>query len=378
MDWLDPHLCKLVYSSVVAVVSICGQFTTVIMATEPNTATVVPVPAEPKAQWNVAETNALLDHLVSNKSELRGIYREIQNYHNVSGAHWDNTRGAGIEGRTALEVFNNYVTSSTSRASMQPFANSGWIYYDKLAEIFPNGTGAQGTHTFHLAAAAAPVLADDDVEPGAEHVITTAAAATIIASAASASNNPVAATMELPRDTNFNASRLPILPPSTVASSIGTGKRTHDDASCDMESSTHLSSYLSFSGPLPSSTLVSAPPPAKKFAARGLKVSPATAVVGMQGSINRIGDILEKAVTAAPVPAPPLPPPPPPPPLVATALDRAMILMQTEDVEVPAEDLGRLLLIFTSNERAMEIYVQSPLGPRRSYIKALLEAHAAK
>ncbi|KAG1887711.1 hypothetical protein F4604DRAFT_1674887 [Suillus subluteus] len=153
MDWLDPHLCKLVYSSVIAVVSICGQFTTVIMATEPNTATVVP--AEPKAQWNVAETNALLDHLLSNKSEvgdggfkpstftsaatalaranlltagppktnkrcrskwnmLRGIYREIQNYRNISGAHWDNTKGAGIEGRTALEVFNNYVTSSLS------------------------------------------------------------------------------------------------------------------------------------------------------------------------------------------------------------------------------------------------------------------------
>ncbi|KAG1854570.1 hypothetical protein F4604DRAFT_1685943 [Suillus subluteus] len=150
MDWLDPHLRKLVYSSVVAVVSICGQFTTVIMATGPNTTTVVP--AEPKVQWNVAETNALLDHLLSNKSEvgdggfkpstftsaatalaranlltagppktnkrcrskwntLRGIYREIQNYRNVSGAHWDNTKGAGIKGRTALEVFNNYVTS---------------------------------------------------------------------------------------------------------------------------------------------------------------------------------------------------------------------------------------------------------------------------
>ncbi|KAG1841761.1 hypothetical protein F4604DRAFT_1939285 [Suillus subluteus] len=180
MDWLDPHLCKLVYSLVVAVVSICGQFTTVIMATEPNTATVVP--AEPKAQWNVAETHALLDHLVSHKSEIGDggfkpstftsaatalaganllIYQEIQNYHNVSGAHWDNTKGAGIERRTALE-----------------------------------------------------------------------------------------------------------------------------------------------------------------------------------GSINRIGDILKKAVTAAHAPAPPPPPPPPPPPLVATALDRAMILMQTEDAEVPAEELG--------------------------------------
>ncbi|KAG1884254.1 hypothetical protein F4604DRAFT_1919370 [Suillus subluteus] len=286
MDWLDPHLRKLVYSSVVAVVSICGQFTTVIMATKPNTTTVVQLSQNNKSEVGdggfkpstftsaataLARVNLLTagppktnKHCRSKWNTLRGIYREIQNYRNVSGAHWDNTKGAGIEGRTALEVFNNYVTSSTSHTSMRPFANSGWIYYDKLAEIFPNGTGAQGTHAFHPAAAAVPVLADNDVGPGAEHIITAAAAATIIASAASASTDPVAATMELPRNTDFNASRLPILPPSTVTSSIGTGKRTHDDASCDMESSTHLSSYPSFSGPLPSSTLVSAPPPAKK------------------------------------------------------------------------------------------------------------------
>ncbi|KAG2360141.1 hypothetical protein BDR07DRAFT_1207182, partial [Suillus spraguei] len=136
----------------------------------------------PKAQWNIAETNALLDYLLRNISEagdggnfkvstftsaatalatanlltagppktskrcrnkwnsLKGTYREIQNYHNVSGAQWDNIKGAGIEGEAALEVFNSYVGSSTSRTSMRQFSNSGWLFYDKVVEILPNGT----------------------------------------------------------------------------------------------------------------------------------------------------------------------------------------------------------------------------------------------
>ncbi|KAG0693197.1 hypothetical protein DFH29DRAFT_1007554 [Suillus ampliporus] len=69
MDWIDPHLRKLIYSSVVAAVSICGQFTTVLMATEPSTTTASATPGVPKAQWNVPETNALLAHLLKNISE---------------------------------------------------------------------------------------------------------------------------------------------------------------------------------------------------------------------------------------------------------------------------------------------------------------------
>ncbi|KAG2364077.1 hypothetical protein BDR07DRAFT_1375373 [Suillus spraguei] len=152
MDWIDPHLQKVIYSSIVAVVTICGHFTTVLMATD----TTAVNSGEAKAQWNVAETNALLAHLLQNICEagdgrnfktstftsaaatllsanlltasppktnrccrnkwnsLKGIYWEIQNYRNVnvSGAHWDNVHGAGINGEAAWEVFNNYVSSS--------------------------------------------------------------------------------------------------------------------------------------------------------------------------------------------------------------------------------------------------------------------------
>ncbi|KAG1799401.1 uncharacterized protein HD556DRAFT_1439780 [Suillus plorans] len=237
MDWIDPHLRKVLYSAVVAVVSICGQFTTVLMATKTSTAT----PGKPKAQWNVAETNALLAHLLKNISKagdsrnfkssiftlaatalvtanlltasppktnkccrnkwnlLKGTYREIQNYRNISGAHWDNVKGAGIEREAALEVFNSYIGSSTTHSSLRQFANNGWIFYDKVAEILPHGTGAQGSHAFHPAAAAAPVLVDDDPgpRPGAQNIIT-AAVATV-----AASTNLLAATIETPCNTNF-------------------------------------------------------------------------------------------------------------------------------------------------------------------------------
>ncbi|KAG2066248.1 hypothetical protein BDR04DRAFT_1160437 [Suillus decipiens] len=105
-------------------------------------------------------------------------------------------------------------------------------------------------------------------------------------------------------------------------------------------------------------------------ATQGAKLTPATVVVGMQGSINCIGDILEKAITAAP--------PLPPSSLAMTTLDCTMAIVQTEDAGVSEEELGQLLLIFMSNEQAMEIYVQSPPAACHSYVKVLLHSHMAK
>ncbi|KAG2353118.1 hypothetical protein BDR07DRAFT_1465821 [Suillus spraguei] len=236
MDWINPHLHKVIYSLVVAAISICG----VLMATEPSATT----PGEAKSQWNTAETNALLAHLLNNISKAgngrnfktctftsaenalaaadiltagppktskhcRNKWNSIQNYHNVSGAHWDIVKGAGIKGAAALEVFNSYVGLSASCSSLQQFVNSGWVFYDKVAEILPHGTSAQGSHTFHPAAATALVLVDDGPEPGAQDIIT-AAVTTSITSAASSSMNPPAAT--------FTSLRLPAVPPSTFTS----------------------------------------------------------------------------------------------------------------------------------------------------------------
>ncbi|KAG2358978.1 hypothetical protein BDR07DRAFT_1488798 [Suillus spraguei] len=245
---------------------------------------------EAKAQWNVAETNALLAHLLQNISEARDgrnfktstftsaaatllsanlltagppktnrccRNKWNSNYHNVSGAHWDNVHGAGINGEAAREVFNNYVSSSTSRSSLQQFSNSGWIFYDMLAQILPSGTGAQGNNAFTPAVAAAPVL-PEDVEPEVEDVV--AAAATVIVSAECSSAHPVTTKSAI----NFTAPRLPITAPSTLASSISTGKCTHDDALADLDTMSHTSTHPSLTGPMASTTLISEPPPAKK------------------------------------------------------------------------------------------------------------------
>ncbi|KAG2364049.1 hypothetical protein BDR07DRAFT_1459956 [Suillus spraguei] len=295
MDWINPHLHKVIYSSVVAVVSICSHFTTVLMATDTATGS-----SEAKAQWNMAETNVLLAHLLQNMSEagdgrnfktstftsaatalssanlltagppktnrhcrnkwnlLKGIYQEIQHYHSVSGAHWDNVNGAGINGEAAWE---------TSRSALQQFANSGWMFHDMMAEILPHGTGAQGHNAFTPAAAAAPVLPDKDAAPGAEYIL--AAAATVIISAACPNTDPIAA-FHLPIATsclptaNFAAPHLPTVAHSTFTSSIGTGKRTHDDALADVDSMSHISTHPSLMGPMASTMLISEPPPQQK------------------------------------------------------------------------------------------------------------------
>ncbi|KAG2078899.1 hypothetical protein BDR04DRAFT_1112263 [Suillus decipiens] len=42
-------------------------------------------------------------------TSLKKIFNQIEIYHNISGSHWDNERGAGIEGTTAASVWDTYV-----------------------------------------------------------------------------------------------------------------------------------------------------------------------------------------------------------------------------------------------------------------------------
>jgi hypothetical protein len=175
------------------------------------------------------------------------------------------------------------------------FSNSRWIFYDKLAEILPSSTGAQGNNAFTPGVAAAPVL-PEDVEPKVKDIIT--AAASVIVSAACSSVHPVTTEPVI----NFTAPHLPIASPSIIASSIGTGKHTHDDTLADLDTMSHTSTHPSLTGHMVSTTLISEPPPAKKprsahhnnilmtSAARASKLMPATMVVSMQGAINHCRD----------------------------------------------------------------------------------------
>jgi hypothetical protein len=105
--------------------------------------------------------------------------------------------------------------------------------------------------------AAAPVL-PEDVEPEVEDIIT--AAASVIVSAAFSSVHSVTTEPVI----NFTATCLPVAAPSILASSIGTGKHTHDDTLADLDTMSHMSTYPSLTGCMASTTLISEPPPAEK------------------------------------------------------------------------------------------------------------------
>ncbi|KAJ8591402.1 hypothetical protein M405DRAFT_860546 [Rhizopogon salebrosus TDB-379] len=97
-------------------------------------------------------------------------------------------------------------------------------------------------------------------------------------------------------------------------------------------------------------------------AVKASRITPATAVVGMQGSINRIGDILERAMTA-------------PPPAAAAATT------STSTSETRASDVldHAMRIIAPENERAMAIYVRSPSADaRHAYIGHLISTHMSK
>lgn len=284
---------------------------------------------------------------------------------------------------------------------MRQFHNRGWAFYLGVQAILPNGSGAQGHHAFYPAAAApAPSVIDsvpdleleESIEPSND---------TMPAPFLSFLTSHGPSTASIPSHTG---STEPQLPPTRhlIGSESSTGKRTHD-ALLDIEVSTFASRHPEepLSSALASTTMVVDSEPAalpsapkKRRSARpgvlmtsvvkASKITPATAVVGMQGSINRIGDILERAIGAAPQAGPSA--------LAApvtstseirasTVLDRAMDIMSEEDSDLPASDLGMLMAIFSAagNERAMEIYVRSPsANARRAYIQHLISTHMLK
>lgn len=58
--------------------------------------------------YNVINYNVIRS---SSNIQLKSTYKAIEAYHhNVSGAHWDDTNGANIQGAAAGAVFDAYVS----------------------------------------------------------------------------------------------------------------------------------------------------------------------------------------------------------------------------------------------------------------------------
>ena len=227
------------------------------------------------------------------------------------------------------------------------------------------------------------------------------------------------------RDVDFHTPRTPqsLAAPSIVPSNAsGSSKRTYADMSELPPDDDELSSgYMApepdsepqaapSSAPHASTTLVSAPaskksrrsirrPPSdlivhRDGAGRGSRTSNTAAIWAMQGSMNRIGDILEGAVQASTTRASTSasaasssanPSSPGGPGSAATSeiraltvLEHAMHIMQTEDADLPADDLGTLMAIFSAdaNGRVTEVYSRSSHhDARRAYVRTLISTY---
>jgi hypothetical protein len=305
---------------------------------------------------------------------------------------------------------------------LRPFQNKGWAYHEKMQSIAPS-SGARGTHAFRPASApvVAPTVLDFELhisESPATSPTTPAVGNPVL-------HQPAAAT-----STQAHTTPLACPPANAITSTASvssSNKRAFadmalpdDDILSYMASDSSPNPQLSLSSPYASTTLVSMPPASKKSrraanaaimqqatdsakhsggrGASNSKMSNAAAVWAMQGSVNRIGDILETVIVAT-VPGVTttgtssstdqtgtatasqvvnLPTPLTSEIRTLTSLERAMHIMHTEDADLPADDLGILMVIFGDDAegRTTEIYSRSPHPEaRRAFVKTLITAY---
>ena len=94
--------------------------------------------------------------------------------------HWDNTRGANIQGEVATSTFDNYVNVSKvcftfilinlpyhciiqGNKLIAPFRTKGWTYFEKFQDLIPNAS-ARGSHTFSAMRMAPPNALDQSID----------------------------------------------------------------------------------------------------------------------------------------------------------------------------------------------------------------------
>jgi hypothetical protein len=264
---------------------------------------------------------------------------------------------------------------------MRPFSENGWAYYDKVQAIMPTG-GARGHHSRRSATVLplAPATSDEVVSEGTSAIPAKPTGSIPV--------NSVTPTDESDSVAFTHPSTHP--PPSTVGGS-STGKRLHSDTVFD---SVETTSYMSSSAQPVSTTLPVSAPSSKKArlssqagymssAAKAAKVSPAAAVMNMQGTLNRMADAFVTAVSPDALASVSM--------AVPTAMsttgtgavdpvDRAIDMLETLDGDLPDEQKGALIQIFATpgNEQSLAFYIRlKHLGMRRAFLKKLLRSHGA-
>ena len=98
------------------------------------------------------------------------------------------------------------------------------------------------------------------------------------------------------------------------------------------------------------------------------KITPAAAVMNMQGTINRLTDVIEKNMVTPsdPVPAAAIP----------SMITRGLVIMRSADRDLPVTQRANLLQIFSrsggKNNLAIYVALEDDFEMRRAFILRLL------
>ncbi|KAG1836428.1 hypothetical protein C8R48DRAFT_838809, partial [Suillus tomentosus] len=248
---------------------------------------------------------------------LKQIYNAIERYrNNRSGCHWDNVNGTNIQGEAAELQWNQFITANNSNKVMKPFKNNRWRHWQKMSEILPNGSGAQGASAYNPASLAvgASVALPINAEAGGSSLSMQAPeASNTEASGSRLTTAPLTTAPQAGWDQIKSAlpsitpgvagSSMNIPPPPSSIAPSSTGKRSHSDMilSPSTAQTTSLvdSSHASNVDKKPKLSTQG-----KSQAGRSLKGSRAakdaasTAIfMNLQGSINSLTDSLRTSAS---------------------------------------------------------------------------------
>ncbi|KAG2355079.1 hypothetical protein BDR07DRAFT_1493684 [Suillus spraguei] len=248
-------------------------------------------------------------------ASLKQTYNAIQKYHQQSGVHWDNTKGANIEGEAVGSVWNEYI-SKKGNSVMWPFHVSGWRHFERMDNIIPQGSGARGC-TGYQPHTAIPPLLNSSSSTSASTAEDTASLPTLqgpmsIMSRTSTKRshsdmvhtptNSVSIQRELPTTTQMLPPPL-LPPPCPELGSLKKAKTVSDHARSGITKESNADVKMSKA----TTTVVS-------------KATTAVAMMGFQSSVNHLSDVISECMVY-------------PEDRVMDQRSRAMQMLQVEDAD---------------------------------------------
>ena len=242
---------------------------------------------------------------------------------------------------------------------MRRFRNHGWVYYQRLCDILPSG-GARGTHAYHPSIATPQTTnVDRDSEPEDTPMADVPTSTSNIPLQASqpttrimtSTSSPIHSRLDkrpldnTPRQssesTHYSES---ILSPEIFASTSGTVSTTHSSKKRKTDSLVSTHSKLA-------------------NLTQATKLTPAVAIMGMQGSINHLTDILQQSLVTVEDKE-------------AVGSQTVMKILQEDDADLPMPTKVALMRIFADPtfSAATDVYSQTTdKEMRRAFIESLLD-----